>query len=161
MEVLHFRIRPVLYKPERLAELDGLCEEVTTNNGIHIKDTLKFFKGDKPAAQFEAGITCGGHFPCVRCVCSASRFSDFAHASYCDQRTFESIQKVALEGVYGKRQGHLKFYDNLNAKELRKELEKRGCKEYPNSKHGKLGILKNILCGVQRVPSLMMFSPEI
>ena len=73
---------------------------------------------------------------------------------------FESIQKVALEGVYGKRQGHLKFYDNLNAKELRKELEKRGCKEYPNSKHGKLGILKNILCGVQRVPSLMMFSPE-
>ena len=31
---------------------------------------------------------------------------------------------MALEGVYGKRQGHLKFYDNLNAEELRKELEK-------------------------------------
>ena len=77
------------------------------------------------------------------------RFSDFAHASYCDQRTFESIQKVALEGVYGKRQGHLKFYDNLNAEELRKELKKRGCKEYPNSKHGKLGILK-IFCVVFR-----------
>ena len=65
-----------------------------------------------------------------------------------------------MEGVYGKRQGHLKFYDNLNAEELRKELEKRGCKEYPNSKHGKLGILKNILCGVQRVPSLLMFCPR-
>ena len=109
--------------------------------------TLKFFKEDKPAAQFEADISCGGHFPCVGCVCSASRFSDFANASYCDQRTFESIQKVALKGVYGKKQGHLKFYDNLNAEELRKE-------------NGKLGILKNILCGVQRVPSLMMFSPE-
>ena len=65
---------------------------------------------------------------------------------------------MALEGVYDKSQGHLKFYDNLNAEELRKELEKRGCKEYRKS--GKLSILKNILCGVQRVPSLMMFSPE-
>ena len=83
--------------PERLAELDGLCEAVTTKNGIRIMDTLKFFKGGKPAAQFEAGISCGEHFPCVGCVCSASRFSDFAHASYCDQRTFESIQKVALD----------------------------------------------------------------
>ena len=59
---------------------------------------------------------------------------------------------MALEGVYGKRQSHLKFYDNLNVKELGKE--------YPNSEHGKLGILKNILCGVQRVPSLMLFSPK-
>ena len=41
--------------PERLAELDGLCEAVTTKSGIYIKDTLEFFKGDKPAAQFEAG----------------------------------------------------------------------------------------------------------
>ena len=29
--------------PERLAELDGLCEAVTTENGIQIMDTLKFF----------------------------------------------------------------------------------------------------------------------
>ena len=28
--------------PERLAELDGLCEAVTMKSGIHIKDTLKF-----------------------------------------------------------------------------------------------------------------------
>ena len=74
--------------PERLAELDGLCEAVTTKNGIRIMDTLKFFKGDIPASN--AGISCGGHFPCVGCVCSASHFLNFAHASYCDQRTFES-----------------------------------------------------------------------
>ena len=67
---------------------------------------------------------------------------------------------MALKGVYGKRQGHLKFYDNLNATKLRKELEESVCEEYPNSKNGKLSILKNTLCGVQRVPSLMMFSPK-
>ena len=75
-------------KPEHLVELDGLCGTVTMKNGIQIMDTLKFFKGDKPAAHFEAGISCGGHFLCVGCIRSASHFSDFAHVSYCDQRTF-------------------------------------------------------------------------
>jgi hypothetical protein len=38
--------------PKRLAELDSLCDVVTTKNGLHVTDTLRFFKGDKPAAQF-------------------------------------------------------------------------------------------------------------
>lgn len=59
--------------PERLAELDGMSEPVVTDSGIEVVDTLRFFKGDKPAAQFEAGISCGGHYPCVGCVCSSSK----------------------------------------------------------------------------------------
>ena len=38
--------------PGYLAELDRVCEAVTVKNGIQIMDTLKFFKGDKPADQF-------------------------------------------------------------------------------------------------------------
>jgi len=34
--------------------LDGLTDEVTSNPGIKIVDTVRFFKGDKPAAEFEA-----------------------------------------------------------------------------------------------------------
>ena len=32
--------------PERLAELDGVTDEVTSNSGITIVDTVQFFKGD-------------------------------------------------------------------------------------------------------------------
>ena len=58
--------------PERLAELEGLDEHLFTSGGVHVFDTLKYFKGDKPAAEFEAGISCGGNFPCVGCVYSSS-----------------------------------------------------------------------------------------
>ena len=58
-------------------------------------DTLKYFKGDKPAAEFEAGTSCGGNFPCVGCVCS-SRFTDFVHATSCEQRSLRWDQEVAL-----------------------------------------------------------------
>ena len=41
--------------PERLAELEGLTDDVTSNSGIKVGDTV-FFQEDKPAAQFEAGV---------------------------------------------------------------------------------------------------------
>ena len=41
--------------PERLAELEGLTHEITSKSGIKIVDTVRFFKGDRPAAEFEAG----------------------------------------------------------------------------------------------------------
>ena len=123
-------------------------------------DILKYFKGDKLAAEFEASISCGGTYPCVGCICSASRFADFAHATSCKQRSLESNREVALKGKFGKRAGVLKFYDDLSTEDLRRELEVRGVKDYPTTKKGRTDALKGILSGVQRVPSLLMFSPE-
>ena len=54
----------------------------------------------------------------------------------------------------------LRFYDELNKDELRRELEARGVKDYPTTRKGRVDTLKGILCCVQRVPSLLMFSPE-
>ena len=70
----------------------------------------------KPAAEFESGISCGGKYPCVGCVCSVSRFADFSHVANCEIRTFKSVQEIALQGVYGKKAGHLRFYEALNKK---------------------------------------------
>ena len=128
--------------------------------GVKVFDVLKYFKGDKPAAEFKAGISCGGTYPCVGCICSASQFGDFAHATSCKQRSLESNQEVALKGKFGKRVGVLKFYDDLSTEDLRRELEARGVKDYPTTKKGRTDALKGILSGVQRVPSLLMFSPE-
>ena len=54
----------------------------------------------------------------------------------------------------------LRFYDRLNKDELRQKLEARGVKDYPATRKGRADTLKGILCGVQRVPSLLMFSPK-
>ena len=146
--------------PERLAELDSLTDEITSSSGIKIADTLQFFKGDKPAAQFEAGLTCGGNYPCVGCTCHRNRFSDFSHAVRCEQRSLEGIQEVALVGHYGRVPGKIKFFEGLDSNQLRKELERRSVKDYPKDKPGRLAALKEVLCGVQRVPSLLLFAPE-
>ena len=131
-----------------------------TSGGVCVFDTLKYFKGDKPAAEFEAGISCGGNFSCVGCVCSSSHFTDFAHATSCEQCSLKQNQEVALQGQFGHKPGMLRFYDELNKDELRRELEARGVKDYPTTWKGRMDTLKGILCGVQRVPSLLMFSPE-
>ena len=71
--------------PERLAELEGLTDDVTSSSGIKVVDPIRFFKGDKPAAEFEAGVSCGGNYPCVGCTCHRDRFADFSHAVNCEQ----------------------------------------------------------------------------
>ena len=141
--------------PERLAELEGLNEPVFISRRVRVFDTLKYFKVDKPAAKFEAGISCGGNFPCVGCVCSSCHFTDFALATSCEQHSLRRNQEVALQGQLRHKPGMLRFCD-----ELRRELEARGVKDYPTTWKGRLDTLKGMLCGVQRVPSLLMFSPE-
>ena len=44
--------------------------------------------------------------------------------------------------MYGKKAGHLKFYEALNKRELQLELEARGIKEYPGSKNGRLDVFR-------------------
>ena len=146
--------------PERLLELEGLTDAITSSSGIQIVDTMRFFKGDKPAAQFEAGVSCGGNYPCVGCSCRRSRFPDFAHAANCSQRSLKNIQEIALAGHFGKVPGHMRFYEPLSNDQLRMELEKRAVKDYPADKIGRLAALKDILCGVQRVPAVLLLAPE-
>ena len=43
---------------------------------------MRLFKGDGPAAQFEAGKQKGGNYHCWGCPIHRSRVSDYVHASY-------------------------------------------------------------------------------
>ena len=146
--------------PEWLAELEGLTDDVTSSSGIKVVDTVQFFKGDKPAAQFEARVSCGGKYPCVGCSCHCNCFSDFSHAVNCPQRSLAQIQEIAIAGHFGKIPGHIKFYEELSTNQLRLELEKRAVTNYPTDKVGRLATLREILCGVQRIPSVLLLAPE-
>ena len=46
--------------PGRVVCLESLSSPIVTSKGIPINDRLMFFKGDKQAAWFEAGISHGG-----------------------------------------------------------------------------------------------------
>ena len=75
-----------------------LANCVHTSKGIPINDLLRFFYGDKPAAQFERGTQQGGHYPCGTCGSDARRF-DLAHCLSHKQRSFQCLQQVAIAGM--------------------------------------------------------------
>lgn len=70
------------------------------------------------------------------------------------------MQEIAISGYFGRVPGCFKFYEELSRDQLRMELEKRAVKDYPTDKGGRLAVLKDILCGVQRVPAILLLTPE-
>lgn len=49
---------------DRTECLQELSRPVTSSNGMKVRDTLRFFCGDKPAQQFERGTQIGGTYKC-------------------------------------------------------------------------------------------------
>ena len=83
------------------------------------------------------------------------------HVHSCEERLFLDTQAIALSGKYGKEPNRLNFYEGLNTDELRQELVARQIYDIPGSKQGRLQLLKDTLCGVQRVPSLLLLDPTV
>ena len=54
----------------------------------------------------------------------------------------------------------MRFYEPLSNDQQRMEPEKRAVKDYPADKIGRLATLKDILCGVQRVLSVLLLAPK-
>ncbi len=64
----------------RRQSLTKFSSTIYTQKGIPIKDNIRFFHGDGPAQQFEAGNKVGGYYSCVGCDACSTRFDDI---SYC------------------------------------------------------------------------------
>ena len=82
--------------PERLAELEGLTDDVTSSSGIKVVDTVRW------------------ELSMCWCSCHCNRFSDFSHEENCPQRSLAQIQEIAIAGHFGKIPGHIKFYEELS-----------------------------------------------
>ena len=52
----------ILYSEEKYEDLIELKAPLKVNVDLNINDTLRVFKGDKPAAQFEVGDQKGGNY---------------------------------------------------------------------------------------------------
>ena len=73
-----FNEQQILYSQEKLDDIIALKQNIKTDN-IEIIDKMRIFKGDKPAAQFEAGEQKGGNFYCFSCPSHAENASSYVH----------------------------------------------------------------------------------
>jgi len=66
-----------MYIDTRLEDIKQLSTPLQWN-GVQVFDKMKFFKGDGPAAQFEAGHQKGGDYFCWGCGIFASQVNHVA-----------------------------------------------------------------------------------
>ena len=147
--------------PDRVECLKDLNKVLTTGIGIPINDELCFFKGDTPAQQFERGTQQGGHYKCGGCGCHAHMMEDIAHALECKWRSLMDLQELVLAGKHGNQPGALKPFEALNMQQLNEELRARNVYHEATTKLDLSHTLQGILCGAQRVASLLLANPTL
>ena len=144
---------------DRIDCLQDLSLTLDAGNEMQIKDTLRYFTGDHPAAQFEQGTKQGGIYNCGVWWCKDSLFDDQAHSlQYC-WRNLHDLQSIAISGVFGREKGVLTPFDNLKVDKLRTEIQARGVEDTSMKKGVLRDMLDNILRGVMRVPALLLTDP--
>lgn len=87
-------------------------------------------------------------------------FADLAHTLQQSWRSLQDLQSLATAGKFGKKAGNPKPFDNLRVAELREELHARGDYDTDKVKDDLQKKLDNTLCGVQRVPTMLLLDPQ-
>ena len=149
------------YINTRKACLQTLDIKITTSNGVEITDVMRFFHGDGPQQQFEAGEQKGGNAGCASCSGDARKYQDLAVSLSRSHLTLSDRLKKVLQGPAGKnkRNAGLKPFKDLRLEELRNECRARGL-ETEGQKKELQEILKEEIGGIQRVPAMMFFDQE-
>ena len=155
----HHQLRAIIQ--DRIDCMLELPQQTVASNGVVLQDKLKFFIGDHPAKQFERGTQQGGRFKCGGCGARDVMFGDLAHTLQQPWRSLHDLQRLATAGKFGKTAGNPKPFDNLRVAELREELHARGDYDTDQLKDDLQKKLDNTLCGVQRVPKMLLLDPTI
>ena len=137
-----------------------LSQELTTKAGIAVNDVLRFFHGDGPALQFEAGNKFGGYYSCVGCEAHSSRFEDLAYCFHAHRLTLSERQEFILKGEAWKCSHHNPLR-NLKVGELRKELEKRGLNTKGLKKQQLQKKMDDLQKGIANVPAILQTTPQV
>ena len=119
---------------------------------------MRFFHGDGPACQFEAGQQKGGTYPCWVCPINIERSSDVTYTFNLNIQSVKQRMEKVLESVASQSKIHhraTKLYNNLSKTEIMQELHERGVKFIHNDNKNNLELkLKVEMHGIQRLPAL-------
>ena len=136
-----------------------LSEQLITKVGIPVVDVMRYFYGDGPAMQFEAGNKIGGYHNCVGCDAHSQRFDDLVYCFHANRQTLAERQEFILKGIAWK-QSDINPLSNLRVAQLRNELEKRGCDTKGKKKSQLQEELDDLQKGVSNVPALLQRTPQ-
>ena len=155
-------VEQLAYITTRKACLQSLSEPVLTSNGVQITDIMRFFHGDGPQQEFEAGEQKGGNAGCASCSGDARKYKDLAVSLRRPHLSLSEHLKKVLQGPAGKnrRNGGLKPFKDLRVEELKRECTARGLSCDGSKKQELQEILKEEIGGIQRVPAMIFFDQE-
>ena len=84
-----------MYSQEQLEGIMTLNKKIKTKNNIEISGKRRIFKGDKPAAQFEAGKQKGGNFYYFSCATHPQTASSYVNINSLAIKTIQNrVNKV-------------------------------------------------------------------
>ena len=138
----------------RRDSLSDFSETIYTEAGISVTDVVRFFHGDGPAQQFEAGNKIGGYHCCVDCDAHSTRFDDLAYCFRSCHLTLSDCQEFLLEGESWKRNS-INPLNKLKVAELHTELSKRGIQTTGKKKNQLQEDLGNLHRGISTFPALI------
>ncbi|KAL5510055.1 hypothetical protein EMCRGX_G005525 [Ephydatia muelleri] len=142
----------------RLDCIKELAAPISTSTGVPVKDFLRFFHGDGPAQQYEAGNSVGGRYPCVGCGVESTSIHTLEHAFKCRTRTLKERQEFILNGNAW-RNGGINIFEKLKVGQLRKELGTRGIPTKGMKKPEMEESFKSIRQGITNIPPLLQPNP--
>ena len=136
--------------------------ELTTKhviiNGVALKDVVRFFHGDGPACELEAGQQKNGTYPCWLCPANFNRAKDLKYMLSLPHLDLKDRTSQVLKTTCSREKlaaGRTKLYSNLKKCEIIDELHERGIKFSIDEKKPDLAAkLIEEMHGVQRLPSL-------
>ena len=147
-----------LFNQCRLDCIKELAEPIYTSNGVAVKDILRFFHGDGPAQQYEAGNSVGGVYPCVGCGIQSTCIQNLEHAFKCPTRTLKERRDFIVKGNVW-REGGINLYERMKVGQLRNELRRRGISTEGTKKPELVEMFRSIRQGITNIPPLLQENP--
>ena len=112
------------YVDTRIQDLNDLTEPIEIDNYL-LFDSLRFFKGDGPASQFEAGQQKGGNYKCWACGIHVKNNSDYTFSRYLPLVSYEDRRSIVMRTNQSQTlslKKQVKIFSSLSKSDIIEEL---------------------------------------
>ena len=153
-------IEQIAYVETRAECLKELSVMLKTQNGVEVEDVMRFFHGDGPEQQLEAGEKKDGYAGCVTCSADSRKYFNIPLNFRNNCLSLQDRVDIVQTGPAGNsfKNGGLKPFQGLTVRELTEECIARGLPAH-GDKSEMQHHLSSALGGIQRLPSVLLL-PE-
>ena len=146
----------LMYSETRLEDARQLDIQLLSRQNARIKDVCRFFHGDHPSQEVEAGEQIGGGYGCCGCTGASANYINHVGSLRAPHISLEDRRKKVLEGPAGRdrRNGGVHPFKTMSKEDLVRECKGRHLPTDGLLKPALETQLKEDLKGIQRVPAL-------